>query len=400
MAILRVNVRPACKLRLYNHPQRRGATEELKKSADSADYPHKSEGKFSNTASDVALISKLKRKPNINASSPIGLINEQREEASPVAPNNVQPQIESTWQQIVWHLMPDTPVGRALVSATQRLESRDIDTPQLDSQIILAHVLDVERSWLFGHHEYKLSESEAERFTELIVRRMNYEPVAYLIGRKEFYGLEFIVDERVLIPRPETELLVDAVLGHIDMRSDFLPVGQQLSVIDVGTGCGAIALAVADNAPEVRVYATDISRDALEIARTNVRLLDKRCQVSLLSGDLLSPLNHKIDMEKVDVIVANLPYINSSDYKGLAPDVRDYEPQVALEAGPKGLDSISRLLEQAPQYLNPNGIMFLEIGHDQAELVISMTEQLIPQARLVSLRQDYSGLDRLVTIEL
>lgn len=160
----------------------------------------------------------------------------------------------------------------------------------------------------------------------------------------------------------------------------------------------AIAVSVANNSSNVRVFATDISPDALEIARANIRRLDERCQVSLLQGDLLEPLKNKADMPKVDIIVANLPYINSSDYAGLAPDVRDFEPQLALEAGPQGLDTIARLLEQAPEYLNPNGVIMLEIGYDQGEAVLALANKLIPDARIVDLRQDYNGKDRLVTI--
>lgn len=314
--------------------------------------------------------------------------------------NGLADNSESPWQKIVWQLMPETPVGRALVTATQRLESSGIDTAALDAQVILAHILKKDRAWLFAHHEYLLSEEEAERFTDCVARRMAYEPVAYLIGQKEFYGLNFVVDQRVLIPRPETELLVDSVLTYLEAWADEMPIGHQLCVADIGTGCGAIAISVAANIPDVRVFATDISPGALEIARTNIQRLDDRCQVSLMQGDLLEPLRNKVDMPKVDMIVANLPYINSADYDELAPDVRDFEPQLALEAGPQGLDSIIRLLEQAPSFLNRNGIILLEIGYDQGEAVVSLAKELIPNARFVELRQDYNGRDRLVTIAL
>ena len=304
------------------------------------------------------------------------------------------------WQRIVWTLTPDTPIGRALVSATERLRSVGHQSPQLDAQTMLAHVLGVDRGYLFAHHDYKLTEHEAARFTDLIVRRTQYEPVAYLIGRKEFYGLDFIVDHRVLIPRPETELLVDMVINQIDMRSDNLPPGHRLSVVDVGTGCGAIAIAVATCCPNIDVYAIDVSNDAIAVALANIKRLDKRSQVSLLHGDLISPLENKIDQNRVDVIVANLPYISRDDYRQLDPDVRDYEPQLALEAGAEGLDSIRRLLGQAPHYLKPRGVIYLEIGANQGMAVIEMAKSLIPQASAIDLRQDYNGRDRIVTILL
>lgn len=296
----------------------------------------------------------------------------------------------SFWYQVVWRLSPGTPVGRAINAARQRLEDAGCDTPHLDAQVFLAHVLGVERTWLFAHHEYELSEDEAAAFTALVTRRMRHEPVAYLVGHREFYGLDFLVDRRVLIPRPETELLVDAVIDHIAMRDE-----QPVTVVDVGTGSGAIALAVAANCPNARLYAIDLSADALAVAGQNVERLDSRGQVTLLHGDLLAPLP-----ELVDMIVANLPYISSATYAQLMVDVRDYEPQLALEAGPEGLDAITRLLMQAPHYLKTDGLIFLEIGHDQGAAVTHLARTLLPPTATIRLRQDYQGRDRMVVITL
>jgi release factor glutamine methyltransferase len=302
----------------------------------------------------------------------------------------VQPYASPLWEQVVWKLMPGTTIGRAMNAARQRLEDAGCDAAHLDAQVLLAHVLQVERSWLFAHHEVVLSTEQADAFTALVIRRMRHEPVAYLVGHREFYGLDFLVDYRVLIPRPETELLVDAVIDHIAMRE-----GQPVVVADVGAGSGAIALAVAANCPSAKVYAIDLSADALAVARSNVQRLDGRGQVVLLEGDLLAPLP-----EPVDMIAANLPYIRSTVYPQLMADVRDYEPQLALEAGPEGLDAIVRLLQQAPLHLNDHGLLFLEIGHDQAEAVVQLARKILPQAHSVRLRQDYHGHDRLVAIAL
>ena len=282
--------------------------------------------------------------------------------------------------------MPYTPVGRAIVSATQRLEDADSSTANLDAQVILAHVLGVDRSWLFAHYDYELMPAEAQRFSELVARRTASEPVAYLIGKKEFYGLELAVDKRVLIPRPETELLVDAVLDHIESRVD-----RSVTVADVGTGSAAIALAIATNCPEAKVYATDISEDALTVARQNVAQCDARKQIRLLHGNLLEPLP-----EMVDVLAANLPYIRHDEYKTLQRDVRDYEPQLALEAGPEGLDVFERLLRQVHAHLNPGGVIFLEIAHDQGKAMLELVNRMLPQARYVTVRKDYHGHDRLL----
>ncbi|NJN82378.1 MAG: peptide chain release factor N(5)-glutamine methyltransferase [Caldilineaceae bacterium] len=285
-------------------------------------------------------------------------------------------------------MTPSTTVSRAHVSAAKRLTGAGIGTPQLDAQVILAHVLGVDRSWLFAHHEYKLSATQSHEYTELIVRRTAHEPVAYLVGHKEFYGIDFLVDQRVLIPRPETELLVDAVLDHIEMRSD-----HRVRIADVGTGSGAIAISVAVNCPEARLYAIDLSQDALAVARANVTRQDVDSQITLRHGDLLDPL-----AETVDIIVANLPYIDSQSYSSLEPDVRQYEPRLALEAGVQGLDAIRRLLIQARRCLNAGGVIFLEIGSNQGEAVTALVGELIPDNSYFSVRQDYHGHDRIVTI--
>ncbi len=294
----------------------------------------------------------------------------------------------TAWQKIIWKLMPFTTVGRALNSARERLNEAECDTASLDAQVILAYALDVDRSWLFAHHEYKLTAEEADAFTDLIARRMAHEPVAYIVGKREFYGLEFHVDQRVLIPRPETELLVDAVLDYFSDSTT-----ERVVVADVGTGSGAIALSVACNCPQAHIYAIDLSDDALAVAKRNVERLDERQQVTLAHGDLLAPLP-----ERVHVIVANLPYISSELYPELDADVRDFEPQLALEAGPEGLDAIHRLLHQATHYLHPNGVIFLEIGYDQGEAVLTLAQKIFPNAQTISVRKDYHGHDRLVTI--
>jgi release factor glutamine methyltransferase len=286
--------------------------------------------------------------------------------------------------------MPATTVGRAVNAATQRLEEAGVSTARLDAQVILAHVLGVGRSWLFAHFEYALADAQANQFTELIARRVKHEPVAYLIGRKEFYGIELQVDQRVLIPRPDTEMLVDAVLVVAANQSP-----APVIVADVGTGSGAIALAVAANAENTRIFAMDVSNDALAVAASNTARLDSRDQVTLLHSDLLDSLP-----EPVDVIVANLPYVTSADYRKLDADVRKYEPQLALEAGEKGLNVISRLLRQVPPCLRPDGMVILEIGYKQGQAVLDLLAQVLPQALNADVHKDYQGRDRMVTFSL
>jgi len=305
------------------------------------------------------------------------------------------------WQTVIWNLTPGATIGRALVAATERLRDAGSLSASLDAQVILAYALGVERSWLFAHYDYELSAEQAETYTDLVARRTANEPVAYLISRKEFYGLDLYVDRRVLIPRPETELLVDRVFEYID---DYVLPGDvndnvgstaTLSIVDVGTGSGAIALAVAQEAPTVIIHATDVSTDALDVARINAERLGLNDRITFHHGDLLIPLS-----KPVDVIVANLPYIRDDDYRALDADIHDHEPRLALEAGPDGLQSIRRLLNQAPRYLRPGGIMLLEIGYDQGDAVAELAADLLPNARGIYVEQDYSDRDRIVRIVL
>lgn len=291
---------------------------------------------------------------------------------------------------VVWKLAQGVEVGQALKFATNRFNEEAIESASLDAQLLLSHVLGVERTWLFAHHEHPLTPEQAESFTALIMRRMRHEPIAYLIKRKEFYGLDFIIDHRVLVPRPETELLVDHVLDELSLFKH-----KPVYVADVGTGSGAIALSIAANNPDVRVFAIDISEDALDLAESNVLRLDSRNQVTLLCGDLLTPLS-----EPVDMIVANLPYISSKLYAVLDPDVRNYEPRLALESGPEGLDAIHRLLEQAASYLRPGGQIFLEIAYDQGKIVETMAKRYFPRAHFIRIYKDYHDHDRIVRIVL
>ncbi|MEZ4633960.1 MAG: peptide chain release factor N(5)-glutamine methyltransferase [Caldilineaceae bacterium] len=292
-------------------------------------------------------------------------------------------------QPIKWTLTPSTPVGRALVSAVQRLNEAGCDNARLDAQVLLSHVLGQERSWLFAHHDHPLNPLEAEQFTDLVARRVRREPVAYLIGRKEFYGMDFNVDHRVLIPRPETELLVDLALGQIRDRNN-----RRVVVADVGTGSGAIAVTVAVHAPEAHVYALDVSPAALTVAQKNAEQLTNGNPVTFLQSDLLASLP-----EPADLIVANLPYITDDDYQTLSPDIRDYEPSLALKAGVQGLDVIERLLQQVSVYLKPKGAVLLEIGSEQGDNVTKMAKSMRPKPTYVGMRRDYSGQMRMVTIE-
>jgi release factor glutamine methyltransferase len=261
-----------------------------------------------------------------------------------------------------------------------------------DAQVLLGHVLHAERAMLYAHPERTLTTGEERQFEALLARRRRGEPVAYLVGQKEFYGLEFLVDRRVLIPRPETELLVEEALAEARRR---LERGQTPLIADVGTGSGAIAIALAVAEPRLPLlYAIDLSPEALAVARLNCERHGVAGRVRLLQGDLLEPLP-----EPVDLLVANLPYVGTEEQALLAADVRAFEPAQALFAGPHGLDLLGRFLQQIAERaaLREGGLILLEIGYQQRAPLERLVRALWPQAQIVC-KQDYAGLDRLLTI--
>jgi release factor glutamine methyltransferase len=220
---------------------------------------------------------------------------------------------------------------------------------------------------------------------EYVKRRTKGEPSAYITGSKEFFGLEFKVNRHVLIPRPETELLVEKAISLC--RSS-----EYSTVADIGTGCGAIAVSLAVNVPSLKIYAVDVSAKALEVARQNCVKHDVKDRVTLLRGDLLEPLP-----EPVDLIIANLPYVRESEMPSKGP--LSFEPQVALNGGEKGLDKIKRLCRQAGKKLNKNGSLLLEIGQGQAEEVKTILHKYFPLG-LIEVTKDLAGVERVVSLRL
>jgi release factor glutamine methyltransferase len=274
--------------------------------------------------------------------------------------------------------------------ALARCTSHDIDL--FDAQVLLSHVLHVERSALYTYPERELTPAQEQRYQALIERRAQGEPVAYLTGHKEFYGLDLIVDRRVLILRPETELLVEIALQVCRQK---IAAGHPPIVADIGTGSGAIPIALAVTEPRLPyIYATDISGDALAIAALNCRRHHVRQRMRLLQGDLIAPLP-----EPVDLLTANLPYVGTSEIPLLTPDVYNYEPHLALFSGPAGLDLIERFLTDVARsnVLKAEGVVLLEIGFQQRERVAQMISTLWPQAKL-DVYKDYAGWDRVVQV--
>ena len=251
---------------------------------------------------------------------------------------------------------------------------------------MLCAVLDVERGYLLAHPEHPLTDEQQAQYAALVARRAAGEPLPYILGRRAFYDREFIVAPGVLIPRPETELLLEQALAYVQAK----PAAR---VVDVGTGSGALAVTLAALSPQAQVCATDISSAALEIARRNAAL--HNAQVAFYEGDLLRPLiEHG---RQVEVVMANLPYIARSDLAGL--EVSRHEPLLALDGGADGLDVIRRLLEQVPQVCASGALVLLEIGAEQGAAALALVNQRLQPAQAEVLK-DYAGLDRIVRAEL
>ena len=293
-----------------------------------------------------------------------------------------------------WKLDPSTDVGRAMLAASRRLREAGVDSPQLDSALLMGHVLGVSKTRLYAHPDHKLTPAEIAAFEALVGRRMRREPIAYLIGYRSFYGLDITVDPRVLIPRPETEMLVERALAHLQALARG---GQTPKVADVGTGSGAIAVALAVNAPEALIYAMDVSQDALDVAAQNIWRYALGEQIQLIPGNLVDALP-----EPVDVIVANLPYVASGDLPGLAPDIRDFEPSLALDGGAGGVQPIRALFADLASpagagKLRPGARLYLEIGAEQGASVQALARAAFPDAH-VAVETDYAGMDRLLVV--
>jgi len=279
---------------------------------------------------------------------------------------------------------------REALAQGSRLLATISDEADLEAELLLAHALGTDRVHLYQRLSEGLPSEGEEAFKALLKRRLKREPTPYIIGHKEFYGLDFQVTPVAIIPRPETEVVVEAALAEAHRLLQARPV---VTNVDVGVGCGAIACALAAHLSQARIIATDTSAQALALARANARRLGLHQRILFLQGDLLEPLS-----EPLDIIVANLPYVKTSDWEGLPPEIRCFEPRQGLDGGPDGLRLIETLLRQAPDYLRRGGALFLEIGDDQGDEASLLAREAFPQAHS-QVKQDLSGRDRVLVVK-
>ncbi len=282
-------------------------------------------------------------------------------------------------------------IAGLLAKSAKYLKDKGSASPRLDAELLLAEVMSLSRIELYTNFEQPLTAAEVDRYRELIMRRGRSEPVAYILGRAYFRNLTLAVSRAVLIPRPETEHVVDAALFFL-MERDW---PEPPRVLDVGTGSGAIAISVAAGLPGIGLTATDASGEALELAAGNARVTGVADRVTFVRSDLFEALE---PVDTFDLIISNPPYVAEAEWADLPRDVSGYEPREALLGGADGLDFYRRLAVEAPRFLKPRGGLVLEIGYTQADAVREMLAAG-GMFRGIGVTQDYAGHDRVVTAE-
>jgi len=280
-------------------------------------------------------------------------------------------------------------IAHVLKQASTILESAGVPEARREASSLLSFVLGKDRTFLISHAEDYVGDDSVDRFRELVERRAGGEPLQYITGVQDFFGREFRVTPDVLIPRPETELLVEAALEKAGGR------GASPTLCDVGTGSGCIALTLLAEILAARAVAVDKSAAALEVAKLNAQKLSVTDRVEFLVSDCFSALEQ--DEYRFDVIVSNPPYVAAAVVAGLQREVRDHEPLVALSPGPDGLSIIRRLLEESPAFLKPGGHLLMEIGFDQGEAVTALVDDSI--WRLLEIRPDLQSIPRIVVLQ-
>jgi release factor glutamine methyltransferase len=282
-----------------------------------------------------------------------------------------------------------TTIINAISRATTQLSAGGVTDARLDAEVLLSYIINRDRAWLFTHSHDALEDATRTVFESAIARRAKREPLQYIIGNQEFWGLDFLVTPDVLIPRPETELVVESALTILKSMN------QAVVIVDLCTGSGCIAVSLAKAFRTARIVAVDKSKRALAIAEKNARKHAVSDCIRFLEGDLFQPLEQLDIHEGVDIIVSNPPYVQSGDYDTLQPEVRDFEPAMALFAGPQGTEIHREIIEGAPAYLKQHGALIMEMGLGQAKLLTKMLQETgvygVPE-----IFKDLAGIERVI----
>ncbi|MGE5750526.1 MAG: peptide chain release factor N(5)-glutamine methyltransferase [Nitrospirota bacterium] len=280
-------------------------------------------------------------------------------------------------------------LAEAIYQAAQKLSVHGISTARLDAEVLLSHTIMRDRAWLIIHRDESLNESQRTLFEDAVNRRARREPLQYITGKQEFWGLDFSVTPDVLIPRPETELVVEAALKIIQTT------GSQVTIIDLCAGSGCIAVSLAKGPAAPRIFAIDKSDRALAVARENARKHNVSDRIRFLEGDLFGPLA-ELDLHGMaDIIVSNPPYVRSGDLPALQPEVRDFEPELALLAGPEGTEIQQRIVGTAPEFLKKYGALIMEMGQGQSGALTKMVNDT-GRYEMPEIMKDLAGIERVI----
>ncbi len=277
--------------------------------------------------------------------------------------------------------------------AIDTLKNSNIESPSINAETLLAHVLSCDRIELHTNPDKIINDGDINKYKTLINKRANHVPLQYITGHVEFMSLDFVVDERTLLPRHDTEILVEAALNKIKNRT---PSNKTMTVVDIGTGCGNIAISLATNLQNAQVYASDISREALAVAGINIRRRRVADRVHLFHGDLIEAFDGYLDKGNVDLIVSNPPYVREADWNKLEPEINEHEPRDALVGGKDGLCFYKRIIREAPEWLRPEGFLILEVGETQAETIIELIETE-GHFENIEITKDLQKIDRIVS---
>lgn len=279
-------------------------------------------------------------------------------------------------------------ISEIIARAAARLAAHRGENSRLDAEVLLCHVLNRDRAWLLAHHPDTIGSEEQRYYDLLLDRRAVREPLQYITAKQEFWGIGFLVTPDVLIPRPETELVVERALAAAGAAKT--PV-----IVDLCTGSGCIAVSLARELASARVYAVDRSPEALAVARTNSLRNGVDGRIGFLTGDLFGPLGFAVADGSVDVVTANPPYVRSGDLPALQPEVRDFEPEIALVSGPEGTEVAERILRETPRFLRSGGTLIMEFGMGQAGALQAIAADTGAYGTTEVLR-DLAGIDRVI----
>lgn len=284
--------------------------------------------------------------------------------------------------------MADWTIQKLLNWVNEYLTEKGVDSPRLSAELLLSHVLGLKRIELYTSFDKLVTKQQLDKLHDLVKRAGWHEPIVYLTGKTEFYSLELDITPDCMIPRPETELLVERAIEFLRGRK-----GKQF-VCDLCTGSGCIAVAIAKNAPSARIIATDISASALAIAEKNVEKYNLKDKITLLCGDLFEPIIPQLDVEKLDLIVCNPPYTTAAEFESLDRNIKAYEPRIALYAGEDGLDVHRRIIEKVDTFLKPDGALILEFGYRQGQAIRELLERAGCFAE-ITIEKDTGNNDRI-----